>query len=135
MLQKENKEKLMDGHTHTQKTDQKKNGCKKQRLRTTYAVCQYNKKKETISMTYIVQPKNRTLNTCFLPIWHVCSHQMKSQLIILQAYCITGTDLLMKAKKRLNRDFQGQPTSHPFRFVVISGAFFADLQQIGMAKL
>lgn len=86
-------------------------------------------------MTYIAQPKNCTLNTYFLPIWHVCSHQMKSQLITLQAYCITGTDLLMKAKKRLNRDFQGQPTLHPFRSVVISNAFFVDVQQIAMAKL
>lgn len=86
-------------------------------------------------MTYIVQPTNCTLDTCFLPIWHVCSHQMKSQLITLQAYCVTRTDLLMKAKKRLKRDFQGQPTLHPFRFVVISNAFFADVKQIAAAKL
>ena len=34
----------------------------------------------------------------------------------------------MKAKKRLNGDFQGQPISHPFQFAVISNAFFADPQ-------
>lgn len=38
-----------------------------QNYRTTHALCQYNIKKEIISVTYIAQPKNCTLNTLFFP--------------------------------------------------------------------
>lgn len=55
-------------HTHTKKKRGKENPCcKNQRLRTTHAVCQYNVQKGTINVTYIVQPKNCTLNNHFFP--------------------------------------------------------------------